>query len=80
MAYETQTWADGEDGGTPITAEALNHMEDGIEQATTAAAAAQAAADGKADPGDIPDVSGFVTQTDFDALVQRVSALETADE
>jgi hypothetical protein len=30
MAYDKQTWADDETGGTPITAEALNHMEDGI--------------------------------------------------
>ncbi|MGJ8525184.1 hypothetical protein LMG33818_000892 [Halomonadaceae bacterium LMG 33818] len=30
MAYEQQTWKDGKDGGTPITADRLNHMEAGI--------------------------------------------------
>lgn len=33
MAYVKQTWEDGELGETPITAERLNHMEDGIETA-----------------------------------------------
>jgi hypothetical protein len=30
MSYVKQTWADGEAGGTPLTAARLNHMEDGI--------------------------------------------------
>ena|SRR5699024_4513599 len=30
MAYEKQEWKDGEDGGTPISAERLNHIEEGI--------------------------------------------------
>lgn len=30
MAYEKQTWVDGEDGGTPVTAATLDHIEDGI--------------------------------------------------
>lgn len=30
MAYKKQEWKNGEDGGTPITAERLNHIEDGI--------------------------------------------------
>ena len=30
MAYEKQEWRDGEEGGTPITAERLNHIETGI--------------------------------------------------
>jgi len=29
--YYQNGWQDGENGGTPITAAALNHMEDGIE-------------------------------------------------
>ena len=33
MAYVKQTWEDGELGETPITAERLNYMEDGIETA-----------------------------------------------
>lgn len=30
--YEKQVWRDDETGGTPITADRLNHMEDGIEE------------------------------------------------
>lgn len=30
MAYEKQDWKDGEEGDTPITAERLDHIEDGI--------------------------------------------------
>ena len=30
MSYSKQTWYDNESGGTPITAEKLNHMEQGI--------------------------------------------------
>ena len=33
MAFEPKTWADGEDGGTPITAEELNRIEAGISDA-----------------------------------------------
>lgn len=37
MAYEPYTWADGPEGGTPIVAERLNHMEQGIADAEDAA-------------------------------------------
>ena len=30
MAYSPYEWADGEEGGTPITADRLNHIENGI--------------------------------------------------
>lgn len=30
MAYEQQEWKDGEDGGTPLSADRLNHIEEGI--------------------------------------------------
>lgn len=30
MAYEPYQWANGVEGGTPITAERLNHIEQGI--------------------------------------------------
>lgn len=43
MTYDKQTWANGESGGTPLSASRLNHMEDGIEAADDAAAAASAA-------------------------------------
>jgi hypothetical protein len=35
MAYVKQTWVDGQAGGTPVSAARLNHMEDGIEAAST---------------------------------------------
>lgn len=37
MAYSKQTWNNGVTGGTPINADRLNHMEDGIEEARAAA-------------------------------------------
>lgn len=30
MTYSKQTWVDGVEGNTPVTAARLNHMEDGI--------------------------------------------------
>lgn len=35
MPYTPQTWADGPEGGTPLSATRLNHMESGIEDADT---------------------------------------------
>ena len=49
MAYIKNTW---EDHVTPIDAQHMNHMEEGIEQAAAAADAAQAAADEKQPKGD----------------------------
>lgn len=34
MAYQKQTWVDGASGRTPINATRLNHMEDGIYNAS----------------------------------------------
>ena len=31
--YEKQDWVDGVDGGTPVSAERLNHIEEGIFEA-----------------------------------------------
>ncbi len=31
MSYVKQTWADGPSGGTPVNAERLNHIEDGLD-------------------------------------------------
>ena len=30
MAYEKQEWKNGKDGGTPVSADRLNHIEEGI--------------------------------------------------
>ncbi|CED90254.1 hypothetical protein [Actinomyces succiniciruminis] len=49
MPYtRAQNWVDGYDGRTPITAAALNHIEDGLAEATLTAEAAHATADGAA--------------------------------
>ena len=63
MAYEKQTWKDGSKS-TPLSAERLNHMEEGI-----AAKAARGPKGAKGDPG-------HPTKADWDALVARVEALE----
>src|SRR5699024_12690982 len=34
MAFEPKTWADGEEGGTPITAAELNRIEHGVKHAS----------------------------------------------
>lgn len=34
MSYTKQTWLNGPDGQTPLDADRLNHMEDGIETAS----------------------------------------------
>lgn len=66
MTFEPNKWADGVDGGTPITAAELNRIE--------AAGAAKAAKGAKGDKG----ADGFPTEANWDALVARVEALESA--
>lgn len=43
MSYSKQSWANESAGGTPISAERLNHLEDGIDSATNVAEAAATA-------------------------------------
>lgn len=73
MAYEQQTWRDGADGGTPVTAERLNHMEAGI-----AAKAQQGPRGTKGEPGPAgpAGADGAPTQDEWAALLARVEALE----
>ncbi len=79
MAYEQQTWQDGADGATPLSAERMNHIEAGI-----AAKAAQGPKGAKGDTGPAgPEgpqgpagADGAPTQAEWDALVARVEALE----
>lgn len=59
MAYVKQTWVNGPSGNTPLSADRLNHMEDGIEDADTRLTAAEAAIDGKADATHEHDVYAF---------------------
>ena len=98
MAFEPDKWADGEAGGTPITAAELNRIE-----AAGAAKAAQGpegpegpqgpkgdkgdpGADGakgakgdKGDPG-TPGADGFGTESQYNDIIARLEALETAAE
>ena len=68
MAYEAQTWVDGVDGGTPITADALNHIEAGVEDAAEKA-------DGAA-PASHSHAAGDVTSGTFS--VARIPTLSTS--
>lgn len=84
MAYTPFEWADGEQGGTPITAERLNHIEQGI--ADVEATPGERGPEGPEGPrgpagadGD-DGADGFPTEEQWDALVARVDALESASE
>ena len=90
MAYEKQTWNNG-DAATPLSAERLNHIEDGIANVELTPGpqgpAGPPGADGtdgakgakgdKGDKGD-PGADSPITQAVFDALEARVTALESA--
>ena|SRR5690625_1342211 len=96
MAYTPFEWADGEEGGTPITAERLNHIEQGIAniellegpegpRGPAGADGEDGAAGAKGDKGDPGEdgadgADGFPTEAQWDALVARVDALEAADD
>lgn len=73
MAYEKQEWVDG-DKSTPLSAERLNHMEEGI-----AAKAARGPKGAKGDKGDKGE-PGFPTKDAWNKLVARVEALEKSDD
>lgn len=92
MAFEPNKWADGSEGGTPITAAELNRIE--------AAGLAKAAKGEKGEPGPKGDKGepgtpgtagakgakgdtgdpGFGTEVQYDDLVSRIEALEAAIE
>lgn len=77
MAYEPQEWADGEDGGTPITAERLNHIEQGIADVETTPGPPGDKGDKGDDGTDGADgADGFPSESDWTDLLARVEALE----
>lgn len=78
MAYTPFEWADGEEGGTPITAERLNHIENGIAdiELTPGPKGDDGAKGDKGDKGD----DGFPTEAQWNDLVARVEALEADTE
>ena len=87
MAYEKQTWNNG-DPATPLSADRLNHIEDGIAgieltpgpQGPAGPPGADGAKGAKGDKGDKgdPGADSPITQAVFDALEARVTALESA--
>src|SRR5690554_6397029 len=94
MAYEPFNWQDGEAGGTPITAERLNHIEDGIKNVELtpgpegpegpegpqgpAGADGSDGAEGPQGPAGADGADGFPTESQWNDLVARVAALEDA--
>lgn len=71
MAFEPNKWADGEEGATPITAAELNRIE--------AAGLAKATKGDKGDTG-APGANGFGTEAQYNDIIARLEALETAPE
>ena len=86
MAYDPYEWHDGEEGGTPITAERLNHIEQGIaEIELTPGPKGDEGPEGPEGPqgpegpeGPKGD-DGFPTEAQWNDLVQRVEALENPE-
>lgn len=82
MAYTPFEWADGKEGGTPITAERLNHIEAGVEDAAKTASWGQVASRPSTFPPAshehvIADVGGL--QAALSAITDRLDALEAAE-
>ena len=91
MAYTPRTdWKNLPDESTPVTAEDLVRIEQGIADAHTAIADVETTPGPKGDKGDDgPEgpqgpkgddgADGFPSETDWNALVARVEALEAAE-
>ena len=82
MAYVPYQWENGESGGTPITAERLNHIEQGIAdvELTPGPEGPQGpeGPEGPEGPQGPAGADGFPTETQWNDLVARVEALESA--
>lgn len=76
MAYDRVNWANGEEGGTPTSAENFNTMDRGI-------ADAHDRLDRKPDHSDIPDapdLSGYVTTSKLtEALEDKADSSDLPD-
>lgn len=77
MAYTPREWSNGADGGTPITAEALNHIEQGIAAKAERGPKGTAGADGKQGPPGEPGVSVTAASSDGENVVFELSNGET---
>ena len=83
MAYTPYNWKDGQAGGTPITAERLNHIEQGIAdvELTPGPEGPEGPEGPQGPPGKdgvdgAPGADGFPTEAQWNDLVARVTALE----
>ena len=92
MAFEPDKWADGSAGNTPITAAELNRIEaagaakaaqgpkgDKGEPGTPGADGAKGDKGDQGDPG-TPGANGFGTEAQYNDIIARLEALETAAE
>lgn len=84
MAYtKNPQWKDYPDESTPVTAERLNHLEDGVYAAAATADSAAAGLSGKADTGhthpaeDITGLATVATSGDYDDLENKPSIPST---
>lgn len=77
MTYSKQTWNDYSTGGTPISADRLNHMEDGIAASDTGITAhlADTADAHDASAISLLDTGGYFTATDVEAFGQELPSL-----
>ena len=91
MAFEPNKWADGEAGGTPITAAELNRIEaagaakaakgdkgDKGDQGDPGTPGADGAKGAKGDKGD-PGAAGFGTEAQYNDIIARLEALENPE-
>lgn len=77
MAFEPDKWADGEDGGTPITAAELNRIESaGAAKAAKGDTGAAGKDGAKGAPG-ADGADGFGTEEQYNDIISRLEALET---
>lgn len=82
MAYVKQEWKDGEEGGTPITAERLNNIEEGIAEKAEQGPAGEDGTngedgtDGKQGPA---GEDGFGTEEQYNDIIERLEALENGE-
>lgn len=72
MAYVKQTWVNTPQGGTPLSADRLNHMEDGI--ADVDARVTELEADGLGGPGGVIDCSTASTTSEINAVTAGAPA------
>lgn len=85
MPYNPYEWEDGEEGGTPITAARLNHIEQGIAnveltEGPQGPQGPQGEQGEQGPPGTdgVDGADGFPSESDWNDLVARVEALENA--